>query len=53
MLVIVPRVLGQDLPEVLFTLDKQVVEALAPDPISGGTGPRFCSKLPDDDRRSA
>ena len=35
MLVVVPRVLGQDLPEVLFTIDQQVVEALAPDPIFG------------------
>ena len=30
MLVVMPRVLGQDLPEVSFTVDQQVVEALAP-----------------------
>jgi hypothetical protein len=30
MLVIVPRVLGQDPPEVLFAVDQQVVQALAP-----------------------
>ena len=30
MLVVVPRVLGQDLPDVAFTVDQQVVEALAP-----------------------
>jgi len=30
MLVVVPRVLGQDPPEVLFTVDKQVVKALTP-----------------------
>ena len=30
MLVVVPRVLGQDLPEVSFTVDQQVVEALVP-----------------------
>jgi hypothetical protein len=35
MLVAVPRVLGQDLPELSFTIDQQVVEALAPDPIFG------------------
>jgi hypothetical protein len=35
MLVAVPRVLGQDLPGVSFTVDQQVVEALAPDPIFG------------------
>jgi hypothetical protein len=29
MLVVMPRVLGQDLPEVSFAVDKQVVEALA------------------------
>jgi hypothetical protein len=29
-LVIVPRVLGQDPPEVLFAVDQQVVQALAP-----------------------
>jgi hypothetical protein len=28
-LVVMPRVLGQDLPEVSFTVDQQVVEALA------------------------
>ncbi len=28
--VVVPRVLAQDLPEVAFTIDQQVVEALAP-----------------------
>jgi hypothetical protein len=30
MLVVMPRVLGQDLPEVPFTVDQQVIEALAP-----------------------
>jgi hypothetical protein len=30
MLVVMPRVLGQDLPEVSFTVDQQVVEALSP-----------------------
>jgi len=30
MLVVVPRVLGQDPPEVLFTVDQQVVKALTP-----------------------
>ena len=30
MLVVVPRVLGQDPPEVSFAVDQQVVEALAP-----------------------
>jgi hypothetical protein len=30
MLVVMPRVIGQDLPEVSFTVDQQVVEALAP-----------------------
>jgi hypothetical protein len=29
MLVVMPRVLGQDLPKMSFTVDKQVVEALA------------------------
>ncbi len=29
-LVVVPRVLGEDLPEVPFAVDQQVVEALAP-----------------------
>ena len=29
-LVVMPRVLGQDLPEVSFVVDKQVVEAFAP-----------------------
>ena len=29
MLVVVPRVLGEDLPEVPFAVDQQVVEALA------------------------
>jgi len=29
-LVVVPRVLGEDLPQVSFAVDKQVVEALAP-----------------------
>jgi len=30
MLVVMSRVLGQDLPEVSFTIGQQVVEALAP-----------------------
>ena len=30
MLVVVPRVLGEDLPEMPFAVDQQVVEALAP-----------------------
>jgi len=30
MLVVVPRVLGQDPPEVSFTVDQQVFKALAP-----------------------
>jgi hypothetical protein len=30
MFVVVPRVLGQSPPEVLFTVDQQVVQALAP-----------------------
>ncbi len=30
MLIVVPRVLGEDLPQVPFAVDKQVVEALAP-----------------------
>jgi hypothetical protein len=30
MLVVVPRVLGQDPPEVSFAVDQQVVKALAP-----------------------
>jgi len=30
MLVVVPRVFGQSPPEVLFAVDQQVVEALAP-----------------------
>ena len=29
-IVVVPRVFGQDLPEVLFAVDQQVVETLAP-----------------------
>ena len=30
MTVVMPRVLGEDLPKVSFTVDQQVVEALAP-----------------------
>jgi hypothetical protein len=30
MLVVVPRVLGEDLPQVPFAVDKQVIQALAP-----------------------
>ncbi len=30
MFVVMPRVLGEDPPEVSFTVDQQVVEALAP-----------------------
>jgi hypothetical protein len=30
MLVVVPRVFGEDLPQVPFAVDKQVIEALAP-----------------------
>jgi hypothetical protein len=30
MLVVLPRVLGEDLPHMPFALDKQVVETLAP-----------------------
>jgi hypothetical protein len=30
MLVVVPRVHGEDLPQAPFAVDKQVVEALAP-----------------------
>jgi hypothetical protein len=30
MFVIVPRLRGEDLPEVLFAVDQEVVEALAP-----------------------
>jgi hypothetical protein len=30
MTVVIPRVLGEDLPKVSFTVDQQVVEALAP-----------------------
>jgi hypothetical protein len=29
-IVVVPRVFGQDLPEVLFAVDQQVIETLAP-----------------------
>jgi hypothetical protein len=30
MIVVMPRVLGQDPPEMLFAVDQQVVKALAP-----------------------
>jgi hypothetical protein len=30
MTVVMPRVLGEDLPKVSFTVDQQVVKALAP-----------------------
>ena len=43
MFVVVPRVLGQDLPEVAFTVDQQAVQALAPQrpciPLREGVGP--------------
>jgi hypothetical protein len=29
-IVVMPRVLGKDLPKVLFAMDQQVVQALAP-----------------------
>ena len=41
--VVVPRVLGQDVAEVLFAVDQQVVEALAAkcsdEPLGEGVGP--------------
>jgi hypothetical protein len=47
MLVVVPRVLGQDPPEVSFAVDQQVVKALAPQcshiPLRKG----ICSRRPD------